>query len=184
MLFVGFWCSYTDPTDPLLYYQRSIFHDKQKLSEIQSKYEYRCDSCSDMVVMAYTKHCRQCNRCCSNFDHHCKWLNNCIGYNNYNLFIWSCVLLIIYALAFMVSGLTSENSQNVGVQIMVYLNGLTAVMALQLLTVHVYLKHKGMSTFTWVIFNRGKKLQKKLLKDNAITQTDFDLWHTKNWAIA
>jgi hypothetical protein len=26
-------------------------------------------------------------RCVSGFDHHCKWLNNCIGKKNYNYFI-------------------------------------------------------------------------------------------------
>lgn len=27
-------------------------------------------------------HCRQCKRCVLQFDHHCAWMNNCIGYNN------------------------------------------------------------------------------------------------------
>lgn len=35
-----------------------------------------------------SKHCGQCDRCVSNFDHHCKWLNNCIGEKNYKYFMW------------------------------------------------------------------------------------------------
>ena len=26
-----------------------------------------------------SKHCRQCNKCCEGFDHHCDIFNNCIG---------------------------------------------------------------------------------------------------------
>jgi palmitoyltransferase len=28
-------------------------------------------------------HCMRCNRCTLNFDHHCKYLNNCVGSQNY-----------------------------------------------------------------------------------------------------
>ncbi len=33
------------------------------------------------------KHCAICDKCCKEFDHHCFWVNNCIGMNNYMKFI-------------------------------------------------------------------------------------------------
>jgi hypothetical protein len=32
------------------------------------------------------RHCRVCNRCVLKMDHHCPWINNCVGNNNFKLF--------------------------------------------------------------------------------------------------
>ena len=38
-------------------------------------------------------HCVECNRCTDVYDHHCPWLNNCIGKNNQSCFMMFLTLL-------------------------------------------------------------------------------------------
>jgi len=40
-------------------------------------------------------HCSVCNRCVLQMDHHCLWMNNCIGLNNYRSYCLTLVYLCI-----------------------------------------------------------------------------------------
>ena len=44
--------------------------------------------CPDCKVLRTprSRHCYQCNKCVDRFDHHCPWINNCVGSNNYKIF--------------------------------------------------------------------------------------------------
>ncbi|WKX90381.1 hypothetical protein Q1695_009318 [Nippostrongylus brasiliensis] len=55
-----------------------------------------CNICQ-IHVKEKTKHCRQCNFCVEVFDHHCIWLNNCIGKKNYRLFVVLLLSIVILA---------------------------------------------------------------------------------------
>lgn len=49
--------------------------------------------------VSYTKdsrHCFICNKCVHNFDHHCPWLNNCVGKDNHLVFYAYITTLLVY----------------------------------------------------------------------------------------
>lgn len=45
----------------------------------------RCQKC-DAWKPPRAHHCRRCGRCVLRMDHHCVWLNNCVGHGNYRAF--------------------------------------------------------------------------------------------------
>ena len=45
-----------------------------------------CPDC-ETVRTSRSRHCAICHQCVERFDHHCPWINNCVGVNNHNYFI-------------------------------------------------------------------------------------------------
>jgi hypothetical protein len=54
-----------------------------------------CKECN-IPKLPRTHHCSQCNACCIKYDHHCGMVMNCIGANNYHLFLQFMFLTMVF----------------------------------------------------------------------------------------
>ena len=47
------------------------------------------DICAECKIIRppRARHCYYCKRCTFRYDHHCQWVNNCIGIKNNNMFL-------------------------------------------------------------------------------------------------
>ena len=71
--------------------------DGHKKEEISKKYGIdfkRCDKCL-VVRPPKVHHCSVCRGCIMRMDHHCPWINNCVGQFNQKFFILFCAYCFI-----------------------------------------------------------------------------------------
>lgn len=78
-----------DPVDPRL------LTDDFVESERDKKLLVYCTVCCKNVHV-YSYHCKACKRCADEFDHHCIFLNVCIGRKNYSSFFRILLTMIVF----------------------------------------------------------------------------------------
>lgn len=54
-----------------------------------------CEKCQ-LIKPDRAHHCSVCSTCVLKMDHHCPWVNNCVGFHNYKFFM----LFLAYALLY------------------------------------------------------------------------------------
>jgi len=100
-------------------------------------------------------HCSACHRCFLKMDHHCVWLNRCVGYYNYKYFfcllLWGwlfCGFIFGATLQVLIRQLVDGQLEGVSVVyvIMAFLAFALAVSTLMLFCYHCYLIGAGMTT--------------------------------------
>ncbi|KAL6051922.1 putative palmitoyltransferase zdhhc4 [Balamuthia mandrillaris] len=127
-LFSFIYCSFSDPglitkTNLRLYREQFPFDNVLY-------HKRRCETC-DIDRPPRAKHCNVCGGCVARFDHHCIWINNCVGANNHAkfiIFLLSTALLATYSswgLVAVVRGIIEEK----GLWTMVIRNNITGRMS-------------------------------------------------------
>jgi palmitoyltransferase len=166
-----------DPTDIVVYQEREARMSGQDFP--YQLYSRICSICATHVGMK-TKHCGHCNRCVADFDHHCKWLNNCVGGRNYRPFFMLLVALDCMLLG-EISGLCIclfrlNEEQDIGMlgdsldavtysSLALTLGVLSAVpfcLVSFLMAFHIYLKFKGISTYGFIISRQAQRERHKV----------------------
>ncbi|XP_038993161.1 probable protein S-acyltransferase 16 [Hibiscus syriacus] len=97
-------------------YMPDIEDSKVSIHEIKRKggdLRY-CQKCSHFKPPR-AHHCRICKSCILRMDHHCVWINNCVGHANYKAFFVSVVYAVIacfYSLVLLVGSLNIDSRIN------------------------------------------------------------------------
>ena len=81
--------------------QRNFIGLIERLLEENIKVDYLCVYCENLRPES-ALHCNHCNRCVEKFDHHCIFVNNCLGYRNHKYFLLFLMFFSFYMVTVLV----------------------------------------------------------------------------------
>jgi hypothetical protein len=134
------------------------------------KYCYTCN----IIREARTFHCNQCKRCIKKHDHHCPFVNNCIGKENYwkffkflvSVLVFSIIILIINIIFIVDEGLKGSIIKiviNFGIIIAAIC---TILSMISFIIQHIYYVSNNLTTREIIKDNMKKELVDKGCKNN------------------
>jgi palmitoyltransferase len=170
---LGYICTKCNPTDPTVYLERQSRISQQPFDS--TGFPKVCKICRTHVLQ-HSRHCGKCNRCVNGFDHHCKWLNNCIGQRNYRTFVvligtlellalWQTAV-VLYCLVQVASDGSQEQQRLVkafgigrsGIDayraisaVNITIGSLVALAVLHLIVLHLFLRAQGLTTYEYIL---------------------------------
>lgn len=74
-----------------------------------------CPTCK-VVKTPRSKHCNICDMCVERMDHHCPWLNNCVGITNHlyfmfmiNFYMLNILCMLIFTVRYYITFITNDS---------------------------------------------------------------------------
>ncbi|XP_072243379.1 palmitoyltransferase ZDHHC12-B-like [Leuresthes tenuis] len=122
----------------------------------------RCGYCLLQQPMR-AKHCQTCKRCVRRFDHHCPWIENCVGERNHRWFMVYLLvqlLALLWALHIALSGISPSVTWELWFRVNGFLLvalgviGVFSVVVALLLGCHLYLI--SINSTTWEFMSRHR----------------------------
>lgn len=142
---------------------------------LKNQYKKFCFLCNSPVTGLKTKHCMKCNRCTLTFDHHCQFVNNCVGRLNYTVFFKLMISvelieifnIVIISYTFSTSAFTLC-AKHTTLIINLIRSVFFWVLITHLICFHLFLRYKKLTTLEFI--NR-----KRVITSSRIVSTGADM---------
>jgi len=124
---------------------------------------HACKQCRicDVMVAEDSYHCKRCAKCVPGFDHHCLWLNTCVGARNYRSFF--CAIFFCWLMCSLVFAYSCALAQNSPYAIAcICLTALICFGLTDLFFFHLYLCWSGKTTVAFIFDRRRRGISTNL----------------------